>query len=1112
MKTILLICAFCACSIAIMGQDCKVGNSYFELGKYQEAITEYNSCLSQYADDATIENAKVQAEKCLDLLDRAQRAENNRDYIRALDLYTELYTIHQLAAYENKSSELQELADKQQIEIEKESRGLYNEGLEFFHKKDYDKAISKFYSAASKGHIKAMYYLGECCYAKNEWLGVWNSNSYTTLYAKNEYQRAAEKGYAPAMVKIGTYYEYKNDLSNAVQYYIQASKQNESDAINRIVELCVLKRITINDEIKDVFYLAAHNGNKDAQYQVAMWAYESNNIADAKYWLQQATNNGHVQASAKLTDILKAEELMICKQKADSCYALRLYNQAVSYYSQLSDAESLYLLGMCYVNTQDNRAINHLTKAANAGNVDAMYQLGECYQYGTFVTSNEMSAIAWYEKAASNGHQSAKEEAQKLLAIKQNRENIVKWNMGGDAAYRSGEYDVAIAWYSKSVAKEDQYALLQLAKCYMYKTPIDSTNAYQTFMRVASQGNAEALYGLGQCYQKGIGVAASDSLACVYYQKAVVAGHTGAGEMIKRIQNNAEIERNLLLAKDYTARESYSEAIPYYRKAIELGCDSCFYELGICYLQNNNSSALECFKKAANQGNRDAMYELGEMYQYAKFVNADETNAIMWYQKAAGMGHSVAKTEASKLLKIKERRENIAKWNLEGDAMCVVGLYEQAIALYNKSIAEGDEYAVDAHKRASEMLAEKQKNDQIKQFNQQGDSNFDRRAYVTAVTFYQEASNLGDAYATRQLGRCYQFMGSSHYVAAFKCYQHASILGDVEATFCMAECYASGLGVEVNKNIAYSYYLKAANANHLEAQLAVAKCFEKGIGVNSDMTEAIKWYHKAADSGSAYAKCVIAELYEKGKIDGTKNYGQAFVWYLDAANAGDANAQYKMGKYIENGWETSKRKYNSSKYWYSKANAQGHSKAKSRLIAINNEERRSSARESNRISRQNSYANYKSNVDGFTNNWGDYEIGVVGASFSYGTAWEVGLFALRLRFGCFMLNPVEFTIGVDNLGMYPHRYGDIASYQPTIGYYFPVEYFHGVYLNAGPTVDWYTFTDYNGNTRTYRCPYFKVEAGYRVHFGLLDATRADFFLKYDGAFSVGVAYQWAVGW
>ena len=327
----------------------------------------------------------------------------------------------------------------------------------------------------------------------------------------------------------------------------------------------------------------------------------------------------------------------------------------------------------------------------------------------------------------------------------------------------------------------------------------------------------------------------------------------------------------------------------------------------------------------------------------------------------------------------------------------------------------------------------------------------------------------------------------------------------------MAECYASGLGVEVNKNIAYSYYLKAANANHLEAQLAVAKCSEKGIGVNSDMTEAIKWYHKAADSGSAYAKCVIAELYEKGKIDGTKNYGQAFVWYLDAANAGDANAQYKMGKYIENGWETSKRKYNSSKYWYSKANAQGHSKAKSRLIAINNEERRSSTRESNRISRQNSYANYKSNVDGFTTNWGDYEIGVVGASFSYGTAWEVGLFALRLRFGCFMLNPVEFTIGIDNLGMYPHRYGDIASYQPTIGYYFPVEYFHGVYLNAGPTVDWYTFTDYNGNTRTYRCPYFKVEAGYRVHFGLLDATRADFFLKYDGAFSVGVAYQWAIG-
>lgn len=1112
MKTILLICAFCACSIAIMGQDCKVGNSYFELGKYQEAITEYNSCLSQYADDATIENAKVQAEKCLDLLDRAQRAESNRDYIRALDLYTELYTIHPLEVYENKSSELQELADKQQIEIEKESRGLYNEGLELLNQNDLDNAIYKFYSAAIKGHIKAMYYLGECCYAKNKWSGVNHNYIYTTLYAKKEYQKAADKGYAPAMVRLGLYYENQNDLTNATKYYLEASKQNESAAINRIVELSVQNRITITSEVRDVYDIAAHNGNNTAQYQVAVWAYEANNITEAKSWLQKAANSGHTQAKTKLAEILKTEEQVICKHKADSCFALKEYSQAASYYSQLSDVESLYLLGMCYVHTQDGKAVNQLSSAANAGSVDAMYELGECYQYGLLVTANEASAIAWYQKAALKGHLDAKEQAQKLLAIKRDRENIIKWNMGGDAAYQSGEYDVAIAWYSQSVAKGNQYAMVQLAKCYLYKNPIDSANAYQAFVNLSNQGNAQGFYGLGQCYQRGVGVVASDSMACVYYQQALTAGDAEAGDMLKRIQNNAEIKQNLMLANACLERESYAEAIPYYNRAIELGSDSCSYELGICYLKNNDVKALKQLKKAAEQGNKEAMYQLGEMYQYAKLVNADESSAIAWYQQAAGLGHSAAKKEASKLLKIKERRENIAKWNLEGDAMCVVGLYEQAIALYNKSIAEGDEYAVDAHKRASEKLAEQQKNDQIKQFNQQGDIYYNIRDYTKAVASYQKASNLGDAYATRQLGRCYQFMGSTHYVAAFKCYQHASILGDVEATFCMAECYASGLGVEVNENIAYSYYLKAANANHLEAQLAVAKCSEKGIGVNSDMTEAIKWYHKAADSGSAYAKCVIAELYEKGKIDGTKNYGQAFVWYLDAASAGDANAQYKMGKYIENGWETSKYEYNSSKYWYSKANAQGHSKAKSRLIAITNEARRSSARESNRISRQNSYANYKSNVDGFTTNWGDYEIGVVGASFSYGTAWEVGLFALRLRFGCFMLNPVEFTIGVDNLGMYPHRYGDIASYQPTIGYYFPVEYFHGVYLNAGPTIDWYTFTDYNGNTRTYSCPYFKVEAGYRVHFGLLDATRADFFLKYDGAFSVGVAYQWAVGW
>lgn len=1101
MKTKFFICALCAWSIAVMGQDCKVGDSYFELGRYQEAINEYASCINQNIADIAIQNAKTLAEKCLDLLGKAQSAETNKNYIQALDFYAELYTIHPLEVYENKSSELQELADKQQIEIEKESRGLYNEGLELLNKNDLDNAIYKFYSAAIKGHIKAMYYLGECCYAKNKWSGVNHNYIYTTLYAKKEYQKAADKGYAPAMVRLGLYYENQNDLTNATKYYLEASKQNESAAINRIVELSVQNRITITSEVRDVYDIAAHNGNNTAQYQVAVWAYEANNITEAKSWLQKAANSGHTQAKTKLAEILKTEEQVICKHKADSCFALKEYSQAASYYSQLSDVESLYLLGMCYVHTQDGRAVNQLNSAANAGSVDAMYELGECYQYGLLVTANEASAIAWYQKAALKGHLDAKEQTQKLLAIKRDRENIIKWNMGGDAAYQSGEYDVAIAWYSQSVAKGNQYAMVQLAKCYLYKNPIDSANAYQAFVNLSNQGNAQGFYGLGQCYQRGLGVVASDSMACVYYQQALTAGYAEAGDMLKRIQNNAEIKQNLMLANACLERESYAEAIPYYNRAIELGSDSCSYELGICYLKNNDVKALKQLKNAAEQGNKEAMYQLGEMYQYAKLVNADESSAIAWYQQAASLGHSAAKKEASKLLKIKERRENIAKWNLEGDAMCVVGLYEQAIALYNKSIAEGDEYAVDAHKRASEMLAEKQKNDQIKQFNQQGDIYYNIRDYTKALVSYQEASNLGDAYATRKMGLSYQNMGSSHYNAAFKCYEHAALLGDVEAIFRVAECYASGMGVNVDNHMAFLYYLKAADANHVEAELAVAKCYEKGLGVTRDLNEALKWYRQASKAGNAFAKCAVAQLYEKGKVNGKKDYDQAFYWYLDAARAGNSDAQYKMGKYIDNGWETSLDEYNDSKYWYLKAKAQGHQRAKSQLLQMNN-----------KIKRQKSYEQYKLKEEMFKYNWGDYEIGIVGASFSYGSALEVGLFALRMRFGCFMLNPIEFTLGYDNLYNYPYYGREIYSYQPTIGYYFPVKEMHGAYLMAGPTVNVVEY-DYDGYYgKTYVLPYFRLEAGYRFHFGLLNAARADFFIKYDGAITVGLAYQWAVGW
>ena len=68
---------------------------------------------------------------------------------------------------------------------------------------------------------------------------------------------------------------------------------------------------------------------------------------------------------------------------------------------------------MCYYQglgkeTDFELAFEWFTYAAEAGNIAAMYKLGDCYYYGQGVVPNTNEAINWYRKAADEGHEEAK--------------------------------------------------------------------------------------------------------------------------------------------------------------------------------------------------------------------------------------------------------------------------------------------------------------------------------------------------------------------------------------------------------------------------------------------------------------------------------------------------------------------------------------------------------------------------------------------------------------------------------------------------------------------------------------------------------------------------------
>jgi len=189
--------------------------------------------------------------------------------------------------------------------------------------------------------------------------------------------------------------------------------------------------------------------------------------------------------------------------------------------------------------------------------------------------------------------------------------------------------------------------------------------------------------------------------------------------------------------------------------------------------------------------------------------------------------------------------------------------------------------------------------------------------------------------------------------------------GNARAQHAVATIYNNGRGVEVNHELANTWYRKSAEAGFVLAQAGLAWNQQHGIGMAADLPLAFDNYRRAAEQGHPYAMNNLAMMYyrgmgtrpdvkasfdwfvraaEVGLARGAYNaawyleYGvgqpvdlrKAFAYYLSAATAGFAQSQYKVGHAYEYGWGGSQDKA-AAIDWYKKAALQGLEPAKDAL-------------------------------------------------------------------------------------------------------------------------------------------------------------------------------------
>eukprot|EP00729_Bicosta_minor_P016422 gene16422-30483_t len=182
----------------------------------------------------------------------------------------------------------------------------------------------------------------------------------------------------------------------------------------------------------------------------------------------------------------------------------------------------LYAMGIG-VNSDQAKALVHLTFSALGGDTFAQMALGYRYHVGSGVAASCETALSFYRKAA------ARVESEVVLTGGEVIERIRL----SDEVKRSkamSQEDI-VSYYQHSAERGDAEAQLVVGQLHFqgaHGLAQDFGEAYRYFHRAAHAGDATAMVSLGDMYSSGLGVDQDNETALSYYEKAAKEKNAGA--------------------------------------------------------------------------------------------------------------------------------------------------------------------------------------------------------------------------------------------------------------------------------------------------------------------------------------------------------------------------------------------------------------------------------------------------------------------------------------------------------------------------------------------------------------------------------------------------------
>ena len=206
---------------------------------------------------------------------------------------------------------------------------------------------------------------------------------------------------------------------------------------------------------------------------------------------------------------------------------------------------------------------------------------------------------------------------------------------------QNSDYINAVYWYRKAAEQGHAGAQCNLGVCYANGQGVNKSmyEAVKWFRKAAEQGNAEAQCNLGECYYFGKGVSEDNNSAFYWFTKAAAQNIAWAQYFLGQCYKNG-----------YGTTANIYTAFRYFKLSADQGITAAQCELGKCYahgwgVDQNMKTARFYLEKAANNNDSEAQYYMG-LYWAAQ---ANNSKAAYWYRKAAQQGHKQARAELDKL-------------------------------------------------------------------------------------------------------------------------------------------------------------------------------------------------------------------------------------------------------------------------------------------------------------------------------------------------------------------------------------------------------------------------------------------------------------------------------